>query len=103
VFQPVAEKVWVEVGPAFGRGDATALLAAGTRAAEPVKQFLERHTPERERRSFLELQRQLRGSEAPQAVVPRDLMVLLPAFAASELRAAFQVGFLLLLPFLVID
>ena len=37
------------------------------------------------------------------AIGDRDLLVLAPAFVIAELRAAFQVGFLLLLPFLVLE
>jgi type III secretion protein R len=68
-----------------------------------VRAFLTKHTPARERQSFLELQRQLRPQADRAAVTADDLTVLAPAFATAELKAAFQVGFLLFLPFLVIE
>ena len=100
VVAPVAEKVWTAAGPALERGEVSA--AAG-RAAEPVRLFLEAHAPLGERESFLDLQRRLRPEGQRELVGPRDLVVLAPAFAAGELKAAFQVGFLLFLPFLVIE
>jgi type III secretion protein R len=103
VSAPVGERVWAEAAPALARGDAAAVGEAATRAAGPVREFLAKHTPERERQSLLELQRQLRPPAARAAVGERDLVVLAPAFAVAELRAAFQVGFLLFLPFLVIE
>ena len=104
VTAPVAEKAWAEIAPALtGKGDAAALLAAAERAKEPVRGFLMQHTPERERQSFLELQRQLRPAAERAAVTDRDLVVLAAGFATAELKAAFQVGFLLFLPFLVLD
>ena len=73
------------------------------RAAEPVREFLAKHAPARERQSFLELQRQLRPAAERDAVTENDLVVLAPAFATAELKSAFAIGFLLFLPFLVIE
>jgi type III secretion protein R len=103
VFAPVGEEAWKALEPALARGEVASLASAAPRAADPVRRFLEGHTPERERASFLELQRQLRPPAERDRVGARDLVVLAPAFAAAELKAAFQVGFLLFLPFLVID
>jgi type III secretion protein R len=103
VTAPVGEKVWAQAGPALARGDAASLGDAAGRAAAPVRAFLRAHAPARERQEFLDLQRQLRPPAERDAVGDDDLIVLAPAFAAAELRAAFQVGFLLFLPFLVIE
>jgi type III secretion protein R len=103
VTAPVAEKVWSVAAPALQKSDVPSLLAAGTRATEPVRDFLDKHAPARERQSFAELQRQLRPPAERAAVGERDLVVLAPAFAAAELKSAFAIGFLLFLPFLVID
>jgi len=103
VSAPVGEQVWAAAAPAMVKGDAAALIASAPRAAEPVKAWLEKHTPARERASFVELQRALRPAEQRAAVGERDLVVLAPAFVTAELKAAFQVGFLLFLPFLVLD
>jgi type III secretion protein R len=76
------------------------VLAAGM---EPVRAFLAKHAPARERQSFLELQRQLRAPAERAAVTEDDLTVLTAAFATAELKSAFEIGFLLFLPFLVIE
>jgi len=73
------------------------------KAAEPVRDWLSKHAPAREKQSFLELQRQLRPQAERAAVGENDLVVLAPAFATAELKSAFQIGFLLFLPFLVIE
>ncbi len=76
---------------------------SAARAVEPVRDFLAKHAPARERQSFLELQRQLRPPAERAAVAETDLVVLAPAFATAELKSAFAIGFLLFLPFLVIE
>jgi type III secretion protein R len=103
VTAPVGERVWAAASPGLSRGDAASLGEAAQRATGPVRDFLASHTPARERQSFFELQQRLRPADARSAVTDHDLVVLAPAFAAAELRAAFQVGFLLFLPFLVIE
>jgi type III secretion protein R len=103
VSAPVGEQVWAAAVPAMMKGDAASLIAAAPKVADPVKAWLEKHTPARERASFLELQRSLRPADQRAAVGERDLVVLAPAFVTAELKAAFQVGFLLFLPFLVLD
>jgi type III secretion protein R len=103
VTAPVGERIFADAAPALKKGDAVAFAAAVARAAEPVRAFLLKHTPARERQSFLELQRQLRPAAERAAVAEDDLLVLAPAFAVAELRAAFQVGFFLYLPFLVLE
>ena len=43
------------------------------------------------------------GAEAPATIQDIPLMTLIPAFAISELKTAFQIGFMIFIPFLVID
>ena len=102
VTAPVAQRVWDAAQAGAHKGDvAAATAAAGT--LEPVREFLAHHAPPRERQSFLELQRQLRPANERAAVSENDLVVLAPAFATAELKSAFEIGFLLFLPFLVIE
>jgi flagellar biosynthetic protein FliP len=71
----------------------------------PLREFLERHTPAREQTVVKDLALRLRAA-AGAAADPADkptLPALVVAFALSELRAAFQIAFVLLLPFLLID
>ncbi len=103
VTAPVAARVWDAAQPSLQKGDAASLATAAVRAIEPVREFLGKHAPARERQSFLELQRQLRPAAERDAVGENDLVVLAPAFAVAELKSAFEIGFLLFLPFLVIE
>jgi type III secretion protein R len=103
VTAPVADRVFAAAGPGVQKGDAASLVVAATKAAEPVRDFLAKHAPARERQSFVELQRQLRPPAERAGVGERDLVVLAPAFAAAELKSAFEIGFLIFLPFLVLE
>jgi type III secretion protein R len=62
-------------------------------AQEPYRKFLEKHAHEKERQFFLR----------SAALKETDLIVLAPAFTLSELSAAFRIGFLLYLAFVIID
>lgn len=68
-------------------------------AQEPLREFMFRHTREQDLALFIEM------SGAPQPTEPADVGTgtLIPAFVLSELKSAFQMGFILFIPFLVID
>jgi flagellar biosynthetic protein FliP len=68
------------------------------RATVPVKEFMLKQTRTRDLEFFLEL-----GRFPPTKIADLPLRVVVPAFVISELQTAFQMGFLLFLPFLVID
>ena len=70
-------------------------------SGDAVRAFLEKRAPADTRHELYELQLGLRDDKTTAS--DHDLTVLAPAFALSELKAAFRVGFFLLLPFLVID
>lgn len=74
-------------------------------ARAPWVRFLRANAHARERRLFVELARQSaqRQGAAPARVTEDDVSVLLPAFVVSELTRAFTIGFLVFLPFLVVD
>jgi len=67
------------------------------------RDFLVRNTSERERTFFIKSAKSLWPPHYVDEVQSDSLMVLLPSFAISELTRAFQIGFLLYLPFIVID
>ncbi len=73
------------------------------RGAEPVREFLIKHARMDDRAFFLDATAQLWGAEQAAKVTPDSLPVLVPAFLVSELTRAFEIGFLLYLPFLAID
>ena len=86
-----------------GLSNAEGLRAAAAAAAEPVRAFLKRFASESERDFLLQSVQRLWPPEQAQAATRDDLVILVPAFVASELTRAFETGFLLYLPFLAID
>ncbi|MFN8548419.1 MAG: type III secretion system export apparatus subunit SctR [Candidatus Eisenbacteria bacterium] len=78
------------------------LFEGARRGKEPVREFLDRHIHNDDRVLFTQLAQQLQGSAYPQ-IDPRGFQVLIPGFVTSELKEAFLVGFILFIPFLVID
>ncbi len=65
----------------------------------PFKEFMIKNT----RESDLALFYRIKNTENPQNIEDVPLTLLMPAFIVSELRTAFEIGFLIFLPFLVID
>jgi len=96
------------MGPVFDRmnGEAIQPYLAGKmtsvealdKASVPLKEFMLKQTRTRDLEYFLEL-----GGYGPTAVKDLSMRVVVPAFVVSELQTSFQMGFLLFLPFLVID
>ncbi|WP_407048024.1 type III secretion system export apparatus subunit SctR [Methyloraptor flagellatus] len=79
------------------------LKQAYTLGSEPLVKFLKAHAAERERMFFLEATRQLWPENLSRDVTIDNLVIVLPAFTVSQLREAFEIGFLLYLPFIAID
>lgn len=69
------------------------------RATTPFKYFMAEHTREKDLALFMGYA----GMERPNSVEEIPLTALVPAFAISELKTAFQIGFMIFVPFLVID
>lgn len=69
------------------------------KAKEPIKQFLLHQTREKDLQLLLELAKE----PLPDSVEEIKLLQLIPAFLLSELQTAFQIGFMIFIPFLLID
>ncbi|MGX4586541.1 flagellar type III secretion system pore protein FliP [Paenibacillus chitinolyticus] len=69
------------------------------KASVPIKQFMWNHTRPKDLKLFLDYTK----AEAPKGVEDTPLTALVPAYAISELKTAFQMGFMIFIPFLVID
>ncbi len=69
------------------------------RAAEPIRQFMLKQVREKDLSLFVDMAK----VESPQRPADLPTHVIIPAFMISELRIAFQIGFLIYLPFLIID
>ena len=120
IMAPVASESWSVVqeelarkGPAAetanagaaGESDGRWLEAESVgRAVEPFRAWLSAHTSDRERAFFVSTAETLwaKGDE-PAKVDPDNFCILLPSFCVSELTKAFQIGFLVYLPFIAID
>ncbi len=69
------------------------------RALQPIRTFLFKHTREKDLALFVRLSQE----QKPYSEADVSTLALIPAFAISELRVAFQIGFILYVPFLIID
>ena len=81
-------------------GSISTVIDAGK---EPLRDFLIKHSDPNERAFFLRTAQRVGNPEHARAMTDRDLIIVIPAFVVKELSLAFQIGFLIFLPFLVID
>ncbi len=79
------------------------MISAGAKAAEPLRGFMARHTDADRKAFFMHSVKRIWPPEDAEKVRDTDFLVLMPAFVVSQLSSAFEVGFLLYLPFVVID
>lgn len=98
IMQPVAGEIYRNAWQPVEKGELTweQGLEAGSK---PLHNFLIRFTREKDVKLFLEISHQ----PAPRSPADLGLTVLIPAYIISELKAAFQIGAVLYLPFLIID
>ena len=98
VMGPVIERMNTEAVQPYmeGKIDATTALTLGV---EPLKRFMLDQTRESDIATFVRISRGT-GFDKPEDV---PLRILVPAFATSELKSAFQIGFLIFIPFVIID
>ncbi|MEK4441193.1 flagellar type III secretion system pore protein FliP [Niallia sp. FSL K6-0077] len=93
-FQEVNDKA---LTPLFN--EEITLEEAYDNASLPLKEFMSKHTRQKDLALFLNYSK----AEAPESIEDIPLTTLVPAFAISELKTAFQIGFMIFIPFLVID
>jgi type III secretion protein R len=112
IMAPTGAAVFKEVRPVLEKGQGTgltsaqsvdAMIAAAERAREPVRAFLLKHAHQRDRASLLQMARRMRPPAERDGITDRDFMVVAPAFVISQLTEAFLIGFLLFVPFLIVD
>lgn len=96
--QPVLQRVNEEAVQPYLAGKAK-VSEAVSKGKDPVKDFMVRQT----READLALMLELANAPRPQSLDDVSLLHLVPAFMLSELRTAFQIGFIVFLPFLLID
>ena len=98
VMGPTIQTINHDAVQPYLEGKTTSVDALKT-GAKPVREFMLRQTREKDLALFVQL------SRSPQPQTPADLplTVITPAFMISELKTAFEIGFMLYLPFLIID
>lgn len=104
VMAPIAQQIGSSLVPAAGgvlKSDA--VLAGLQKAREPLRGFLGKHADLREKEFFVRTTKSLWPPEDAAAVSADDLLILVPAFTATELTEAFKIGFLLYLGFVIVD
>jgi len=98
VMSPVLEKVYTDAYVPLSENKIN-IMQAGERAAIPMRSFMLKQTRESDLALFAGI------AKIDKIETPEDtpLRILVPAFVISELKTAFQIGFILFIPFLVID
>lgn len=98
VMTPVGEAVYADALEPYMAQEIAGDVAL-ERGIAPVRDYLLAHTREDDLLLFVEL----KGVDVPESAEETALSILMPAFMISELRAAFEIGFMIYLPFLVVD
>jgi len=97
VMGPVLTRVY-DVGVKPLVANEISVNEAFDRASGPLRSFMEKNVREKDLRLFIDM-----SGDKPQKPEDLSMRVLVPAFMISELKRAFEIGFLLFLPFLIID
>ena len=98
IMMPTMEAIYDEAIQPLIEEDITELEAI-ERGAQPIRRFMLEHVREQDLKLFVELGK----VEDVETAAEAPMRALIPAFMISELRRAFEIGFLLFLPFIIID
>jgi type III secretion protein R len=79
------------------------LLAKAQESFEPLRKFMLKVSHADQRELFLASAKKLWPKEAARDAKPSDALILIPAFVVSELQTGYEIGFLIYIPFVVID
>jgi type III secretion protein R len=111
VMQPVGIEIYNAAEKHFNHRNQTFLdksnidvmLKAVDAAEKPMKDFLRKHSAQKNIQMFYHLGQKMRSPKDRIDLTPNDYLVLVPSFIISELTSAFQIGFIIFLPFLIVD
>ncbi|MCF8185942.1 MAG: flagellar type III secretion system pore protein FliP [Sulfuritalea sp.] len=98
VMSPVIDKIYVDAYQPLSE-NRISMQDAMDKGAAPLKEFMMKQTREGDLALFVKMAK-IEKLETPDQV---PLLVLVPAFMTSELKTAFQIGFAIFIPFLIID
>lgn len=98
LMQPIGEVIYRDSVVPLQEGKINA-IEAFARGATPMRQFMSHFVREKDVALFLEMAKEPR----PESITDVSFRVLLPAYILSEMKAGFQIGAVLFLPFLIVD
>ncbi len=98
LMQPVANQIYQESYIPMQAGQITSIDALG-RAEDPIRHFMAHYVRDKDVALFVDLAKE----PHPASMNDVSMRVLLPAYILSELKAGFQIGTVLFLPFLIVD
>lgn len=111
IMAPVGEKMYSQAGDIgnseaiFSEMSVREIFEASKRGREPLREFLLRHAHQADRELFFDWARLIakRNGNNPDEIQPTEFRIIIPSFVTSQLADAFIIGFMLFIPFLVID
>ncbi|OAF03749.1 EscR/YscR/HrcR family type III secretion system export apparatus protein [Bradyrhizobium centrolobii] len=104
VSAPVIEQIYTRMtGPQLHYKTLDDWMAAAKEGREPLREHLKKFTSEEQRQLFLSSTEHVWSEEMRGNATADDFVILVPSFLISELKRAFEIGFLLYLPFITID
>ncbi|WP_054674356.1 flagellar type III secretion system pore protein FliP [Parasalinivibrio latis] len=98
IMRPVFHEVYDKAITPYQKGDIS-MQQAFTLAEGPLKTFMLAQTRETDLKQIL----RIANEKAPAKAQDLDFLLVMPAYVLSELKTAFQIGFMLFIPFLIID
>ncbi len=98
VMGPVLDKIYVDAYQPYSE-EKISFNDAVAKGSGPLKEFMLKQTRQKDLALFVEMS----GAAKPSGPDDISLKVLVPAYVTSELKTAFQIGFLVFIPFLIID
>jgi type III secretion protein R len=112
VMAPVGNEMWNASAQSIAEVDLDnptteksikAIIKSVDLGKEPLRRFLKRNASPQDLKLFLNLAQRSRATDPSAQVTSDDFLVVLSAFFVTELREAFQIGFLVFIPFLIVD
>ena len=112
VMFPTGMQMYEKAKPILDKGMPTELFSSGTagtmiavinEAKEPFREFLIRNTTSKHMDDFYKLTQKTFPDGVKQLMTPRDFIVVVPSFITTQVKAAFEIGVLIYLPFFVVD
>jgi type III secretion protein R len=106
VMAPTVQEIGVhalqtESSPVASR--TTPLLVRAQESFEPLRKFMMKVSRPEQRELFLASAKKLWPKDVAKEARPSDALILIPAFVVSELQAGYEIGFLIYIPFVIID